>query len=229
MTTTLTRISCGIALAAAASFASATPIVLDFEGVGDQASIDDFYNGGTDSDGNSGTDYGIEFSGNTLGLIDQDAGGAGNFANEPSPDTVLFWLDDSSAILNVPMGFETGFSFFYTSSTDATINIYDGLDATGTLLNSIDLAAQFTANGCTGDPTGAFCNWDAIGASFAGTAFSIDFGGTANFTGYDDITFGSVTPGPVVAVPEPEIAGLAMLVGIGMVAIGYHRRKRVTV
>ncbi|MGO1502786.1 MAG: hypothetical protein ACTHWH_16050, partial [Marinobacter sp.] len=53
----------------------AVPVVLDFEGVGSNANIDNFYNGGTDSEGNSGTDYGVEFSGNTLGIVDADAGG----------------------------------------------------------------------------------------------------------------------------------------------------------
>ncbi len=221
-TSILTKVTCGVALAAGSSLANAAVIVLDFEGVGNTASIDNFYNGGTDSVGNSGADYGIEFSGNTLGLIDEDAGGAGNFANEPSPDTVMFWLDDTSAIMNVPLGFDTGFSFFYSSASAATINIYAGLDATGTLLNSIDLAAQYTANGCTGDPNGQYCNWDPIGASFAGTARSIDFGGTANRTGYDDITFGSASPDPV-SVPEP---GSLALLGIGMAGIACRRRKR---
>ncbi len=104
-----------------------------------QAAINGFYNGGTDSNGNSGTDYGVAFSPATLGLIDSDAGGTGNFANEPSPNTILFWLDSSSAIMNVAAGFDTGFSFYYTSSTAATINVYDGLNATGNVIGSIDL------------------------------------------------------------------------------------------
>ena len=43
--------------------------VLTFEGVGDQAAVNDFYNGGTDSAGNSGPNYGINFSSTSLGLI----------------------------------------------------------------------------------------------------------------------------------------------------------------
>ena len=48
-------------------------IVLDFEGVNATypsgfANVGDFYNGGTSSDGTSGTDYGIEFTSNALAI-----------------------------------------------------------------------------------------------------------------------------------------------------------------
>lgn len=38
-------------------------ILIDFEGVGSGAEVLDFYNGGTDSMGNSGINYGVHFSG----------------------------------------------------------------------------------------------------------------------------------------------------------------------
>ena len=197
---------------------------LDFEGVGDYAAINDFYNGGTDSLGNSGTNYGVSFSSTSLGLVDADAGGNGNFANEPSAQTVLFWLNANSAILNMAAGFDTGFSFWYTSSTDATVNVYDavgGSAGSGSVIGSINLSAQYTGNNCSGDPTGDFCNWTAAGVSFTGIAYSIDFGGTANYTGYDNVTFGSASP--TAPVPEPEI--YAML-GVGLGLMGWIGRRR---
>lgn len=212
-----------IALALAGSLshvgsAAASVIVLDFEGAGNGVSLNNFYNGGTDGAGNSGTNYGISFGPNALSLIDGDApGGTGNFANEPSPSTVMFFLT-GTAVLNYAPGFSTGFSFFYSSSTAASVLVYDGLDATGNLLAQIDLTAQGFSN-CSGDPSGAFCNWTPVGVSFAGTARSIDFGGTVDQTGYDNITFGSATPGKL-----PEPASLT-LVGLGLGALLSRRRK----
>jgi hypothetical protein len=197
---------------------SAAVIVLDFEGAGDEAQLLNFYNGGTDSQGHSGVNYGIQFGANALSVIDADAGGTGNIANEPSPSTVLFFLS-GTAVLNYEPGFDTGFSFFYTSSTAATVNVYDGLNATGNLIGTITLAAQFNQN-CVGDPNGSFCHWTPIGVSFLGLARSIDFGGTVNQTAYDNITFGSATPGDNVAEP----ATLTLL-GLGLAGLAFWRRR----
>jgi hypothetical protein len=201
-----------------ASSAFAAPIVLNFEGVGNGAQILNFYNGGTDSQGHGGVNYGISFGPNALGLIDADAGGTGNIANEPSPSTVMFF-SSGSAILNNAAGFDTGFSFFYTSATNAVVNVYSGLNATGTLLGSINLVAQYNSN-CSGDPTGAFCNFSPAGLAFAGLAHSIDFGGTVNQIAFDDITFGSATPGG--DVPEP---GTLALLGLGLFGTAAARRR----
>ena len=192
--------------------ATAAIVVLDFEGIGNAVAVGNFYNGG------AGTNYGVQFSPATLALVDSDAGGTGNFANEPSPSTIMFFLDANNATLNVAAGFDTGFSFFYSSSTVATVNVYAGLNKTGALLGSLNLAAQGFDN-CVGDPTGAFCNWTAVGVAFAGIAKSIDFGGTANQTGFDNITFGTDVP----VVPEPSTYALMAL---GLAGVGLISRRR---
>jgi hypothetical protein len=206
---------CAIVMALAAQPAMAATIVLDFEGIADLSPVGNYYNGG------AGPNYGIAFVGGTLALVDADAGGSGNFANEPSPSTIMFFLDET-AIMNVAAGFDTGFSFFYTSSTAATIKIYDDLGAAGNLLASITLAANSGNNNCAGDPSGSFCNFDPIGATFSGIAKSVDFGGTADHTGYDNVTFGSATP-VTTAVPEPATM---LLLGTGAVAAFGKKRLR---
>jgi hypothetical protein len=164
-----------IAIAAliAAPSANAAIITLDFEGVGNSNPIGNFYNGGL------GVNYGVEFVGNALGIVAGEAGGGGNFTNAPSMPTILFWLDGPSTIMNVAAGF-----------TDGSIGIYDGLNGTGNLLATLNLTALGSQAG------GIYDTWSLAGTSFAGTAYSAVFAGTANYIGFDNVTFGSNIPAP---------------------------------
>jgi hypothetical protein len=209
------------ALFAAATAASAAPISLDFEGIANGSAVGNYYNGG------GGTNYGVSFSANTLALVDSDAGGTGNFGNEPSPNTIMFFLTGSDSILTLAAGFDVGFSFFYTSSAAATFSVWTdttGGASGGTLLASGVINAQAFV-GCSGDPTGQFCNWSIATVSLAtGTiGKSVRFGGVANQTGFDNITFGSTTPGSGPGVPEP--ATLA-LVGAALLGAAASRRAK---
>ena len=211
------RAAVAAAVLGAAGAASATVITLDFEGLKNLEAINGFYNGGTGSLGSSGTNYGVQFGSNSLAIIDSDAGGTGNIGNEPTPSTVLFFLS-GSAVLNYAPGFTTGFSFWYsTVNFGGSVNVWDGLDATGNLLGSISLAALGAG---PGDPSGAFSNWAIGSLGFGGVAKSIDFGGTVDQVAYDNVTFGSTRPDPV---PEPTTLAL---VGAALLAGAAVRRRK---
>lgn len=200
-----------VAIAIAGSTSAAAVFVLDFEGLDDTEAILGFYNGGLSQNGNSGSNFGVEFVGNTLAIIDADAGGTGNFGNEPSPSTIMFFLTGSATTMNVAAGFDTGFGTEYVSVNDTgTIEVYAGLNGTGALLGSFAMSANGTASG---DPNGTFNIWAHAGVAFAGTAHSVLFIGVANQIGFDDVTFGSSVN--VVPVPPAAIAGLGMLAGLG--------------
>ena len=198
--------------------AHADVITLTFEGVADKASVNDFYNGGTDSAGNSGVNYGINFSSNSLGLIAFDSGGTGNFfgAQAPSPATVVFFLSGSADTMNVAAGFTTGFSFYYSAPTTGgnSVYVYDALGGAaggGSVIASILLPS-------TGEGFPAHI-WVPIGVTFSGTAYSVDFGGVANQVAFDNITLGSETP---TATPEPCTI---VLTAIGLAGFGLTKRR----
>ncbi|MCH8921271.1 MAG: hypothetical protein IIA23_11300 [Chloroflexi bacterium] len=171
-------------------------MVLDFEGVGNLEQILDFYNGGFGGYGSGpGPDYGITFGPDALALIDADAGGSGNFANAPSGSTISFFLTGPGVVMNVEDGFTTGFSFFYTSAREGAVTVFDGPDGSGNVLATVPVEVQYNTCGASGDPSGAFACWTEVGVTFSGTAFSVNFGGVQNYTGFDEITLGSATPG----------------------------------
>ena len=176
-----------IAIAAliAAPSANAAIITLDFEGIGNSNPIGNFYNGGL------GVNYGVEFVGNALGIVAAEAGGGGNFTNAPSMPTIMFWLDGPATMMNVAAGFTDGFATYYSSIAEpGSIGIYDGLNGTGNLLATLNLAALGSQAG------GIYDTWSLAGTSFAGTAHSAVFAGTANYIGFDNVTFGSNIPAP---------------------------------
>jgi hypothetical protein len=129
----------------------------------------------------------------------------------------MFFLT-GSAVLNYSAGFTDGFSFYYTTSLPATVSVWSGLDASGTLLGTIDLIRNIDE--CSGDPNGDFCRFSIGSIAFSGTARSIDFGGTVNQVGYDNITFGSTDPNKV---PEPATLGL---IGLALAGLGLTARRR---
>jgi len=211
---------------AAASSAMAGTTVMTFEGLGCTEPVMNYYDGGFGGFGSGpGPNYGVTWSSNSLALQESTAtGGAcsGNFINEPSPISVLFFLSGTGDVMDVPAGITTGFSFFYSGNSaigNGSIDIYSGLDGTGTLLASFTADTSLTPL-CTTGPN--YCVWQPDGVAFNGTAESVVFGGAANFIGWDNITLGSSVP---VGTPEP--ASLALL-GTAMLGAGLLLRKQVS-
>ena len=191
-----------LALSAAAPAFAAAPFTLDFEGVTGFTSILDYYNGGSDGAGHSGTNFGASFTGGAQGLVNDALGPY--FANAPTPVGVMF-AADPDAMLNVAAGV-TGLRFAYSTPTAVVggVKAYSGLNGTGSLLGTVNLAVT--------DPT--YSQWKVGTLSFSGVARSFDFGASTGSAAFDNIS----------SVPEPSRVAL-MLAGIGLVGFAAARRR----
>jgi hypothetical protein len=161
-----------VMFALSVSLATAGPIVLTFEGLQDNEPVANYYNGGTGGFGSGpGPNYGITFGSDSLAIISGANGGSGNFSGSPTMPTTAYFLTGPGDIMNVPAGFITGFSFFYSAiNAPGTVSVYGGLDGTGALLAALDLPVTPSDAGTLGCPYGQFCPWFPVGVSFSGTA-----------------------------------------------------------
>ena len=224
--------------------AHAAVVGLTFEGLQNLEPICNFYNGGhagtaaltnpqCDEKGSGpGPNFGIVFTETSQAVIKRDVLddlSHGDFANEPSPVTALFFRSGTGAILNVPAGFDTGFSSFYSAvSLSGFVEVFDGVDGTGQSLLKQPLALTALGTAC-GRPDREFDCWAPIGVAFDGIAKSVVFGGSADHIAFDNVTFGSATPigaappGPP-GVPAP--ATLTLLgAGLGLVVLRLRRTR----
>jgi hypothetical protein len=143
--------------------------VITFEGVGNLAPIPVF-------DGISSPGW--------LGIIDADAGGTGNFAQEPSPETIAFWLGGDPGSRDIVMATPASkVEFFYASFVGVTMQ---ALDDTGAVVATASGPPNF--NGGTGDPTGQFNKWDPLHVETTGNKIkTIRVTGNTNQTGIDNL------------------------------------------
>jgi hypothetical protein len=225
----LFALSFALTLSASAT-AFANTIDLTFEGLASPANpevlIGNYYNGG------AGPNYGITFSPNAGALCYNTASqtcsntSRGGLGDPNSQGGGLDFLNGSSAYLNDAAGFTTGFSLFYSAPYfGGSVGVYSGLNGTGTLLTTLTLGTTPIGACDTTFSRGAgYCPFVPVGSTFAGTAQSILFSGTPNYIEFDDVTFGSATPGPPSTVtPEPS-SFVLFFTGAAALAPGIRRR-----
>ena len=151
--------------------------VITFEGIADGSPV--------------GTIGPVTFGGSWTGLVDTDAGGFGNIANEPSPSTVA-WTDSLEAVTFAsPVG---SVSFMYTLNTNGGTPAVTFRDTAGNTLGTRTMdvcGATPCGNTCGGDPAGEFCAWASISfdvSSPPGVA-SFDINGARGRWAIDDLTY----------------------------------------
>ncbi len=192
-------------LSAAPAFAAGPVFTVDFEKTWDytNGSVDGYYNGGTAADGSTGINLGVGFVG--VSGLSNDVNFT-YFTNAPSPQGVAY-VYDTSAFINVAAGVAQYLSFSYasTSAVVGAIKAYAGLNGTGALLGSMDLAA----NNASG-----YDVWTARTFSFSGNAKSFDVGAAANAVAFDNVS------------SVPETSSLLMLLLGGAAVMGMAGRRR---
>jgi len=196
--------------ALAAGLLSAAPafsVTLDFQGAGDYNFVENYYNGGTNSGGASGVNYGISFGPDVLAVTNDDF--FSYYSNAPTP-TVIGAVG-SNAALNLATGFTGDVSFWYSSTAETTVSVFSGLNGGGSLLATFALGANAQACG----PEVPYCNWEFTSQNIAGIGKSIQFGSAASVAGFDNVTINEV--------PLPAAAWL-MLSGLGGLGV-FSRRK----
>jgi len=95
------------------------------------------------------------FTGTVASLVDSDAGGTGNFANEPSPETVIAFGSLSSIITLTFANPVSQVSWFYSANGQTELRFFDSGNGLLTTINPRVLSQ----GGIGGDPTGFFDNW----------------------------------------------------------------------
>ena len=183
-----------------------------------------YYNGGADQNGAIGPNYGITFGPDSLALLNNSQYPTGsNVGNEPGGGNSAIFLTGVGDIMDVAAGFTGGFSFYQASAFPGSVTVYSGLDDTGTVLASLTWAA--TGLNSTEPYYGI---WAPEGVSFAGTAESVEFSGSANFIAFTDVTIGSANPGSGNGNGVPDSTGwsIYLLAGLGLAGMAWVSRKQ---
>jgi hypothetical protein len=205
------------------------------------ADILNYFNGGSDSVPNDGTgpSLGIQFSSNATAQLpgNNAATGDGKFENVPSGsnEVVYFGFSNSTAAyVNYAAGF-TGFNVNYSYSNNSGVAgeayLFSGLNGTGSLLGTINLAPATTNIKSCSVGTDAYCTWQSTSLAASSLAESVVFGvpgltsgGTSTGAPVEDMEFDGLQFTGANPVPLPASVWL-MLSGFAGLA-GIARRRR---
>ena len=210
-------------------------VVIGFEGINvtypttNYANILSFYDGGTSSQGTSGSNFGATFAANAVAVCLNDPGGncsnaARGGLSSTSAHGALGISTVNSTYFDYPAGFTfaIGFSYAVAPGSFATISAYSGLGGTGALL----AAPLILLPGSPGCPAynATLCPLGPGGLSFSGTTLSIVFTGLPGDVVWDDLTLGANDPQSPQPVSEP--GSLPMLVAALAMSAATMRRRR---
>jgi len=177
----------------AASSASAAYVTANFDSVASFSAVGSAYSAS-----------GLVFDAEAIAVDGTDATLATPFTAHSG--TNAMFSPFTATVMNVADGFVGDVSFWYSSITGSTtVSVFDGLNATGSVLSTFTLASNSTA----------YELFSLASQSFSGVGYSISFGGNDGQIAYDDVT--------VNAVPLPAAA---LLFPMGAAALGLSARRK---
>jgi hypothetical protein len=186
-----------------------------------------YYNAGADQNGATGPNDGVTFSSGAMAFLNYPATQDGFMSNvgfEPHGGDSMIFTSGNVEYMNVPGGFTTGFSFYYSCLYQpGSVNLYSGPNGTGTVLATIPL--HLTPDGVLPPfflPVD-YSVWQPVDLTFAGTAESVSFVGSVNYTAFSDITLGQSTP---AGVPDNGGSSLYALAGLALAAGALRPRQK---
>jgi len=190
-------------IATTSQVSGATCTFIDFEGVGNSVGPPIIIGDAT-------------FTGGVVSIVDNDAGGSGNFANEPSPDTVILVSSPPPMFTLTFANPVSQLSWFYVANGQTEVRFFDSGNGLLATVNPPVLVQGVVG----GDPNGFFDNWDmASHSEGSNTIKKVEFERvTASGAGFDDMEFciiDSVVGGTLIPLDTTAL----MLAGLQSSAI----------